>query len=44
MTVKHTHKPKIKDSFAHLHEYRSVERNMLKLTMTIRFKSQVLLP
>jgi len=35
MIVKHTHKPKLKDSFAHLHEYRSVERNKLKLTMTI---------
>lgn len=35
MTVKHTHKPKIKDPFAHLHEYRSIERNKLKLTMTI---------
>lgn len=35
MTVKHTHKPKIKDSFAHLQEYRSVERNKLKLTMAI---------
>ncbi|MEW6456726.1 MAG: cation diffusion facilitator family transporter [Acidobacteriota bacterium] len=35
MTVKHTHTPKIKYSFAHLHEYRSVERKKLKLTMTI---------
>jgi len=35
MKVKHPHKPKLKDSFAHLQEYRSVERNKLKLTMTI---------
>ncbi|MFQ6088166.1 MAG: cation diffusion facilitator family transporter [Candidatus Methanofastidiosia archaeon] len=35
MTTKHAHKPKIKDSFAHLYEYRSVERNKLKLAMTI---------
>ena len=35
MAMKHSHKPKIKDSFAHLHEYRRVERNKLRLTMII---------
>ena len=33
--MKHTHKPKTKDSLDHLHEYRSVERSKLKLAMTI---------
>lgn len=33
--MKHSHKPKTKGSFVHLHEYRSVEKKKLKLTMTI---------
>ena len=33
--MKHPHRPNIKESIDHLHEYRRVERNKLKLTMTI---------
>ncbi|MBL7074449.1 cation transporter [candidate division KSB1 bacterium] len=33
--MKHPHRPKIRDSLDHLHEYRRVERNKLKLTMAI---------
>ena len=35
MAMKHTHKPKTRDSLAHLHEYRSIERRKLKLAMII---------
>ncbi len=35
MTMKHAHKPKTKDSLAHLHEYKSIERSKLKLVMAI---------
>lgn len=35
MRMKHAHKPKVKDSFAHLHEYKSIERGKLKLVMAI---------
>jgi cobalt-zinc-cadmium efflux system protein len=33
--MKHSHKPGAEDSFGHLHEYRSVEKKKLKLTMAI---------
>jgi cobalt-zinc-cadmium efflux system protein len=35
MVVKHHHKPKIKDSFAHIDEYKGIERKKLKLVMII---------
>lgn len=33
--MKHSHKPGAENSFGHLHEYRSVEKKKLKLTMAI---------